>query len=223
MATTPDSAWQSNSSFNPYGQTFVITAPDGVTAVPAYMKELLILQGIATSQGIIYGIQIGLTGLLFIILMLMTKQDKRRSAIFFLNSLALLFCLVRNILAVANLSSIFYNYYNWQLHYYPLGSVLTTAQNLSAAAEVFNVLIVMAIYSSLLMQIYIVCCTVSRAIKLGILGICGAVALTAIGIRLFLAVFNVEYGILGVNSTTADHSAYIDHIASINNLSLIHI
>ncbi|KAK4546807.1 hypothetical protein LTR36_001539 [Oleoguttula mirabilis] len=210
--------WQTNSSFDPYTQTFVVTAPDGVTALPGYMDELLLLQSISVTQGIIYGIQLGLAGLLLVVLMLMTKRDKRRSAVFLLNSLALLLLLIRNILTCTELHSIFYNYYNWQLHYYPKGGRLHTAQNLSITAEIFNFLIDAAIYSSLLLQVHIICCTIARTVKLGIIGVATAVALMSLGVRLYLAVFNIEYSILGVNSLTIPRNAYLTHIASVNNI-----
>lgn len=210
--------WPRNNTFDPYTQTFVITAPDGLTAVPAYMDELLELQSITVSQGIIYGIQLGVSGLLLVVLMLMTKRDKRRSAVFILNSLALLLLLTRNILACTELHGIFYNYYNWQLHYYPTGERLRSAQNISIAAELFNFLIDAAIYSSLLLQVHIVCCTIGRTVKMAIIGIAGAVALMTLGVRLFLAVFNIEYSILGINDLTVKRNAYLTHIASINNI-----
>ncbi|KAK5135897.1 hypothetical protein LTR08_004547 [Meristemomyces frigidus] len=214
----PAQLWHTNSSFDPLSQVFVLVAPDGVTALPAYMEELLLLQSIATTQGIIYGIQGGLVGLLLVILMLMTKQDKRRSAVFILNILALLLLFARNILACTELHSIFYNYYNWQLHYYPLGGELRSAQNLSIAAEIFNFLINAAIYSSLLLQVHIVCCTISRKAKLSIILISSAVALVALALRLYLAVFNIRYSIIGVNTLTIQQNAYLTHLASINNI-----
>ena len=210
--------WQTNSSFDPLTQVFVVVAPDGVTALPAYMSELLLLQSIATTQGIIYGIQLGGVGLLLVILILMTKQDKRRSAVFMLNVLALLLLFVRNVLACTELHSIFYNYYNWQLHYYPFGEGLRHAQHLSMAAELFNFFINVAIYSSLLLQVHIVCCTVTRKTKLGIILVLSAVALVALALRLYLAVFNIKYSILGVNTLTIQRNAYLTHLGSINNI-----
>ncbi|KAI7044668.1 hypothetical protein KC319_g5260, partial [Hortaea werneckii] len=74
IVTLPD-GWVTNSSFNPYNQTFAIVAPDGVTTLPASMASLLDMVYIAVQQGVIFGIQIGATALLLIILLLMTKQD----------------------------------------------------------------------------------------------------------------------------------------------------
>ncbi|KAI7039867.1 hypothetical protein KC337_g6241, partial [Hortaea werneckii] len=96
IVTLPD-GWVTNSSFKPYNQTFAIVAPDGVTTLPASMASLLDMVYIAVQQGVIFGIQIGATALLLIILLLMTKQDKRRSAVFALNLLALLFCFTRSV------------------------------------------------------------------------------------------------------------------------------
>ncbi|KAI7690770.1 hypothetical protein KC322_g11504 [Hortaea werneckii] len=217
IVTLPD-GWVTNSSFNPYNQTFAIVAPDGVTTLPASMASLLDMVYIAVQQGVIFGIQIGATALLLIILLLMTKQDKRRSAVFALNLLALLFCFTRSVLIASNLHGIFYNFYNWQLHYYPDGKDLRTSQNVSAASDVFNILITAATYGSLILQIWIVCCNVSRRLKIIVLGASGIIGLIALGVRVFLVVFNIRYSILGIKSITLEENAYITYLARVNNI-----
>ncbi|KAI6801960.1 hypothetical protein KC332_g3627 [Hortaea werneckii] len=217
IVTLPD-GWVTNSTFNPYNQTFAIVAPDGVTTLPASMASLLDMVYIAVQQGVIFGIQIGATALLLIILLLMTKQDKRRSAVFALNLLALLFCFTRSVLIASNLHGIFYNFYNWQLHYYPDGKDLRTSQNVSAASDVFNILITAATYGSLILQIWIVCCNVSRRLKIIVLGASGIIGLIALGVRVFLVVFNIRYSILGIKSITLEENAYITYLARVNNI-----
>ncbi|KAI7640266.1 hypothetical protein D0864_12354 [Hortaea werneckii] len=148
----------------------------------------------------------------------MTKQDKRRSAVFALNLLALLFCFTRSVLIASNLHGIFYNFYNWQLHYYPDGKDLRTSQNVSAASDVFNILITAATYGSLILQIWIVCCNVSRRLKIIVLGASGIIGLIALGVRVFLVVFNIRYSILGIKSITLEENAYITYLARVNNI-----
>lgn len=210
--------WQINSTFNPYSQTFVIIGPDGHTKLPATMSAILSLQYVAVQQAILFGIQIGATAILFIILLLMTKSDKRRSIIFILNILAVLFCFIRSVLIASNLHGIFYNYYNWQLHFYPQGDDLTSSQNASAASDVFNCFINAAIFGSLVMQIWIVCCNVQRRYRFAIMGVSILLGLMALGVRIFLAVFNIRYSIFGVRTMSTEQNAYITHLASVNDI-----
>lgn len=211
-------AWQINSTFNPYDQNFLLTLPDGHTPYPAAFQDVLQLNSLVVSQAIVYGTQIGLTSLLFIILLLMTKRDKRRSAVFLLNVLALVLIFVRNILSCVQLNTIFYNFYNWELHWYPPSPATSHAMNISATSEIFNVIVDAAIYGSLVLQVHIVCCTLGRLLKMGIIGVSGTVALAALAVRFLLAVFNIKYAIFGVNHLQESEFDWIERIASADNI-----
>ena len=210
-----------NHSYDPYDQSFILTSPDGVTPFPAQLASLLVLQANATSQAIIYGVQIGMCGLLFAVMTIMAKADKRRSAVYILNSLALLFLLLRNILACAQLSGIFYNYYNWQLHWYPDVQMVRNAQKVSIVTEVSNLLIDVAIYSSLVLQVHIVCCTLSRLYQRLIIFISILVCLITTSIRLALVVINVKFMILGLRNVHVWQSLLVSKVASVLNITSV--
>ena len=207
-----------NSSFDPYTQTFILLQPDGVTPFVASMADLLSLQAIAIYQGIIYGVQIGLCVLLLLVLLLMTKPDKRRSLVFALNVIVLLLLVFRNILPCAQLRDLFYNYYNWQLHWYPEGSALKSAQGLSLATEIISLFVNIAIYSSLVLQVRIVCGNISRLVRMIVFGLCGLMALVTCTVRLVLAIVNGKYLILGVQTATLEQQNLVNRIGSASNI-----
>ncbi|KAK3114477.1 pheromone alpha factor receptor [Teratosphaeriaceae sp. CCFEE 6253] len=203
-------------AFDPYSQTFVLAAPDGRTAVPATVSDILTLNRLCVSQSIIFGTQLGVTGLLFTILMLMTKRDKRRSAVFLLNGGALLVTFIRNVLACVSLNSVFYNFYNWELYYYPAGAALRHAQAVNVATEVLGPVINALVLSSLVLQIRIVCCTLTHTAKIGITLLSTAVACAALAVRFALAVFNIEFNVLKIGQTNPEQFETLDHIAKAN-------
>lgn len=207
-----------NATYSPYEQTFVLISPDGFTPFPGQMASLLVLQANATSQAIIYGVQIGMCGLLLAVMTIMAKSDKRRSAVYMLNSAALLCLLIRNILACAQLSGIFYNYYNWQLHWYPDVPAVRNAQKVSITTECFNLLIDVAIYGSLVLQVHIVCCTLNRLYQRLIIFVSLLVALIATSVRLALVVINVKYMILGLRNVQMWQSLLVSKVASVSNI-----
>jgi pheromone alpha factor receptor len=215
--TMSNGGWPVNSTFDPYTQPFVILGPDGAAPMTAYMGDVLQLQYLATSQGIIFGTQVGLSGLLLVVLLLMTHSDKRKSVVFMLNTLALALVLIRAILSCTELNTIFYNYYNWQLHYYPDGPGLRHAQNLSAATEIFTWALDATIYACLVLQVHIVCITMRRVHKLAVLGVCIGVSLTALGYRMYTAVYNIKYMIFGINSATEAQMNLFEYISVVNN------
>ncbi|KAK4888523.1 pheromone alpha factor receptor [Elasticomyces elasticus] len=213
-----DITWLTNTTFNGYEQSFIVAGPDGKTAFPATIEDILRLNTLCISQSIIFGTQVGITGLLFVILMLMTKRDKRQSAVFLLNAASLLMIFIRNVLACLSLNSIFYNFYNWELAYYPVGPELKHAQDVNAAAEVLGIIINTLIFSSLVLQIRIVCCTLTHTAKIGITVVSVIVALAALTIRFALVVLNIEYNIFGIGTSTIQQFQLLTQMAKANNI-----
>ncbi|KAK5114085.1 hypothetical protein LTR62_002654 [Meristemomyces frigidus] len=206
-----------DSTFDPYNQTFVITAQDGITSVPATLTDILTLNRLIASQGIVFGVQAGITMLLFLIMMLMTKRDKRQSAVFLLNVTALLLIFVCNVLWCVSLDGIFYNFYNWELYYYPPGHDLTQAMQISASIEILSILIDFVIYCSLVLQIRIVCCTLPRLYKRCVMAISFAVALGALTVRFVLGVYNCNWNIFGLLSITREEFEFLGQLARASN------
>ncbi|EMC99232.1 hypothetical protein BAUCODRAFT_31574 [Baudoinia panamericana UAMH 10762] len=210
--------WQNNATFDPYAQTFVLLQPDGLTPFPALLGDVLALNTVSVTQGIIYGTQVGISGLLLLILLIMTKPDKRRSLVFILNSLSLLLIFARNVLSCVQLTTIFYNFYNWELHWYPESPALSRAMDLSAATEVLNIPIDVAIFSSLVVQVHIVCCTIHTLVRTSALLSSAAVGLAAVAVRFALAVVNIKYSIFGINTLTEPQFNLIVHLKRVSDI-----
>lgn len=205
-------------TFDPYSQEFVILAPDGKTQVSVSMSDILALQENLTIQGIIYGMQIGLCVLLLTVLVLMTKSDKRRSAVFLLNTAVLSLLLLRSIVDCIELRSMFCNFYNWELEWYPDSPSLHRSTAASITAEVLSSIADIVIYASLILQLHIVCCTLSRfqrnAIILG-----GAFAgLVAISVRLTLAAMNIKWFILDLVTMESPRWQVFQRLGSAANI-----
>jgi len=138
--------------------------------------------------------------------------------VYILNVTALALLFIRGVLACVELNTIIYNYYNWQLHWYPDGPALQKSQGVSTATEVLNWFVDAAIYGSLVLQVHIVCCTLRHTYKLAILGVCGMVSLVALGVRLYLAVYNIKYVIIGLRTTTYAEQLRFNYIGSVDNI-----
>lgn len=138
--------------------------------------------------------------------------------VYTLNVTALGLLFIRGVLACVELNTIIYNYYNWQLHWYPDGPALRKSQGVSTATEVLNWFVDAAIYGSLVLQVHIVCCTLRRTYKLAVLSVCGIVSLVALGVRLYLAVYNIKYVIIGLQTTTYAEQIRFNYIGSVDNI-----
>lgn len=212
----PYQDWQLNTTFNPYNQTFILVLPDGKTAFPAALTDIGLLNSTICQQALIFGFQIGVSGLLLLIMLLMTKRDKRRSAVFLLNAVALVAIFVRNVIYAAMFNTVLFNFYNWELHYYPAGPALTHALVLSAATEALNIPIDVAIYASLIVQIYIVCCTLADNVKFGLMIVSTIVGTLAVTVRLALAILNIKWNIFGISNTTMAQFETLQRLAKAN-------
>ncbi|KAK4556912.1 pheromone alpha factor receptor [Recurvomyces mirabilis] len=213
-----DQPWRKDPTFDYYNQDFVLTAPDGITAVPASLADVLKLDRLIATQGVVFGVQAGITGLLFLILLLMTKRDKRQSAVFLLNITALLLIFITCVLWCVSLTGVFYNFYNWELFYYMADDPgVIKATRLSVTTEVLSVLVMATIFSSLVLQIRIVCCTLSDLWRRCILAVSISVALAVITVRFVLAVYNIKYNIIGLLDETTDQFHFLGQLGRASN------
>lgn len=212
---------QPNSSFDGFRQDFVILLPDGTTPMTANMEDFNLLQKSQLNQGIIYGAQIGVTALLFLIMLIMTKPDKRRSVVFLLNSLALLFILVRTSMAVRLLAGPFFNFYIFELAWYPYVEEIAYSIRLSVATEVLGVFVNGFIFASLVLQVHIICCTLDDIQHKLVIGFCCLLAAMVCILRLTLAIMNSMWDIVGLRTVTEEQWGTIQRMASANNIASI--
>ena len=149
------------SSFDPLTQPFQILQPDGNTTYTAYVSDIIMMQSNAVQQAIMAGTQIGVGLTLLVLLLALTKADKRRSLLFSLNVLALLLVAIRGIIDCAIFTGPFYNWYFWEVSDY---SDVGNAKAVSASAEVITFLLILLIEVSLMLQVRIASCNAYGAI-----------------------------------------------------------
>nr|POE80912.1 pheromone alpha factor receptor [Quercus suber] len=212
---------QPNSTFDGFRQNFVLLLPDGKTQFIANLEDFNLLQTSQLNQGIIYGAQIGITALLLVIMLMMTKPDKRRSLVFLLNSMALLIILIRTIMAACLLGGPFFNFYIWELGWYPHAKTIAHYVCISVATESLGVLVNCFIFASLVLQVHIICCTLSKAHHRIVMGVCGLMIFMVCSIRLTLAVMNSTWSIVGLRTTTMEQWNMIQRMASANNIATV--
>lgn len=144
----------------------------------------------AIKASINWGSQIGASIIMVILLLVLTKHDKRRSPIFILNILALVLSVVRAITNAAFYTSGFYSFYTFITE--DISRVPTSDYATSTTAVIMTLLLLICIELSLILQASVVCATLSRPRRIAITILSIVVALAAIGARIALTVWNIQ-------------------------------
>lgn len=218
MAEEPLQGLTYNATFNPYQQMLTITMPDGIIQSVVEINNIWQLQNTAVDTGIIFGVQLGISVVLMLILAIMTRPEKRRSIIFCLNLGSLVLLFIRAIIMCVNLHGPFYNFYNWTTGYYRNveGSI-----RLSVAADVINFLIIAGLEFSLFFQVRIVCVTLRTRWRLLVTAGTTLMAMAVCTIRFVTMIVNSDLGIVNVASKTDEQWALISALASASNICTI--
>lgn len=175
--------------FNPYDQNVTFFYNDGTPFnVSISDIDYLIQAGVQTS--INYGSQIGASIVIFVILLLLTKAEKRRSAVFALNTSALVLNIIRMICEALYFTSDFFKAYPFFTGDY--SGVPVSAYATQILAVVLTFLLVVCIEVSLVLQTIVVCTNLSDKYRRIILGVSVGVALVPIGFRLGMVVENAK-------------------------------
>lgn len=207
-----------NASYDPYHQMLIITMPDGITKSTVDISNIFKLQATSVNTGIIYGVQLGISVVLMLILALMTRPEKRRSIIFFLNLASLVLLLVRAVIMCVALHGPFYNFYNWvNSYYYDIDQSI----RLSVAAEVINFLVIAGLEFSLFFQVRIVCVTLRTRWRLLVTAVTTVMAMAVCSIRFVTMVVNADLGIVNVAAKTDEQWALITSLASASNICVM--
>ena len=138
-----------------------------------------------------YGCQLGASIVLFVILLLLTRRDKRTSAVFILNALALIFNITRLLFQVIHFSTGFEKIYPYFSYDYSL--VPRSAYVISILSVVLETLLVICVEFSLVLQVQVVCATLRRKYRRALLVVSIAMALVPIGFRMAWMVENNIY------------------------------
>ncbi|KAJ5561262.1 hypothetical protein N7535_004271 [Penicillium sp. DV-2018c] len=185
MAANPSTA----QLLDPFKQNITFRYPDGSTFdVPLEALDAFVTYNVHTC--INYGCQFGASLTLLVILLLLTHSDKRRSAVFILNAVALFLNSVRLLFQVIHFSTGFEQVYPFVSG--DFSTVPWSAYAISIVAVIFTTLVVVCIEASLVIQVNVVCSTLSRRYRRPILGLSVLVALVPIGFRCAWMVLNCE-------------------------------
>ena len=176
-----------NTSFDPFQQTFTLLDATGMPFnVSLADVDAVRLYGI--QESIAMGVQIGACSILLIVLLLLTKSEKRTSPVFILNMLALALNVIRSVLDVLFWTGPFAQTYAYFAQDY--SNVTISDTTIAVTGNLMTTLLQICVESSLCIQAYVVCITLRRLYKQVILAISILIALAALGVQFALMVEN---------------------------------
>lgn len=176
--------------FNPYTQNVTFYTPEGrPIEISMYYLDWFYQYDIRLC--INYGTQLGASIVLFVLLLLLTHSDKRGSAVFILNGVALLFNILRLLFQVIHFTTGFEKIYPYFSGDY--SAVKSSAYAISIVSVIFQTLLVVCIMSSLVMQVHVVCATLRRRYRRPLLALSIIMAVVPIGFRMGFMVENCRY------------------------------
>ncbi|KAJ5106071.1 Fungal pheromone mating factor STE2 GPCR [Penicillium alfredii] len=169
-----------DSKFSVYTQNVTFLDRSG-RIVNASMTDVDMFIQYNTRACINYGSQLGASIALLVILLLLTHSDKRSSAVFVLNALALFFNIARLLFRVIHFATAFEKFYPYFAYDY--ADVPTSAYAISVLAVIFETMLVICVQVSLVLQVQVVCSTLRRRYRRALLCLSIVVALVPIGFR----------------------------------------
>ncbi|KAL7266185.1 pheromone alpha factor receptor [Rhizina undulata] len=142
-----------SSSFDAFKQNFTIYYSDG-SNVTVSLVDVDNYRSEALSFCVVFAVQIGAAGILLILLALLTKPDKRRAPLFFINIISLALVVIRSILQIMYFLGPWYKAFAYLAYYYD--DIPMSAKVTSVAASTMQLLLQICIHSSLIMQVRVV-------------------------------------------------------------------
>lgn len=174
---------------NGYNQTITLLFPDG-SPFNISMSDLIKMNNANIGMGLSYGIQIGLASLMLIVTLLLSQKGKRRSLIFFCNVAALALDIPVSALMAGWLGSIWNNPYVYFTHdtsRIAMGNIVA-----SIMPQPLKILEIIAIQTSLFIQVRVILITCRAYVRRMILAILFTLATICIAMRIGLAVINAK-------------------------------
>ena len=201
-----------NKAFDPFAQTITLTLSNNST-LPVPLPDLNAYIIETVHLALIYASQLGATVLIIPMLLLLTPTAKARRPIFLLNLVSLILNMIRLVLMSLYLVSAFslpYAYFAADYSRVPSHDYAN-----SVAAEMFTLMLLIAVEASLVLQARVVCLTLPKGQQRAILGVSAIVAGLAIGFRLALTIENV-----GAILHAADFSVRGQFLGSAANITV---
>ncbi|KAL9610508.1 MAG: hypothetical protein Q9167_004793 [Letrouitia subvulpina] len=200
----------SSEDFDPFQQSFTLVLLDG-TPLNITMPDLDDFVRYSIQISINYAAQLGASLIFLIVLLLLTKPEKRKSPVFILNSLALAINVIRNLLQCLYYTGSFSETYAYFSQDY---SKVTPSDYASQVTiTVLNLLLLVCAESSLIMQVWVICITLRDSYKQGVTAFLVLVACLAIGFRFAFTIENAKL-ILSLNPPTS-----LNWLASASNIA----
>ncbi|OCL11314.1 hypothetical protein AOQ84DRAFT_444169 [Glonium stellatum] len=176
-------------SFDPFAQSMTLLLPDG-TPFNISMNDLDVYRSYGIRICINFSSQIGASFMLLVVLLVLTKREKRQSPIFALNALSLTVNTIRSLLQCLYFTGPFYYPYAYFSGDY--SKVPQSEIGVSIAADTLTLILVILIEISLILQVRVVCVTTKETQRFWIMVASITVAMVAIGFRFALVVINSE-------------------------------
>ena len=166
-------------TFDPWHQNVTMYNPDG-TILPVNIEEVNQYRLYSARLGISFGSQIGASFVLLLVLLLLTRSEKRRSSIFILNALCLLVNSLRCIFSACYLTGNLMHPYNLLSGFY---SFNTTDLAVSIISNTLSFVVTTLVMASLSLQVWVACVTTSNLQRIFIMGVTTAMALVCVGFK----------------------------------------
>lgn len=177
-----------DSDFDPFNQPLTFRYADGTPFVVTVDEVDTNLIQYSIRCCINYASQLGASVAIFVILLLLTRPEKRASAVFALNAFALLCNIGRTVCQVTFFSGEFVRLYPYFSGDY--SRVPTSAYAGSILGTIFPSLQLVCIEASLLLQIQVVCANLRRRYRRALVVALSVIALMAAAFRFALMVLN---------------------------------
>jgi pheromone alpha factor receptor len=189
-------------NFDPWNQDLNLTVPDdngGWVAVAINMKVLNDYRIYGFRLAISYGSGFGVSFMLLIVLLFLTKAEKRKSMIFFLNAACLLTNTIRCLLFCCWVTGNFYDPYTVLAS--NRGRLTRGDFAFFIITNIFGIIVTALVFMSLSLQVWIVCVTTPPLQRNIIMGTTTVIACVAFGYRLVAVYWNTK---LTLEDTGAD-------------------
>jgi len=175
-------------AFDPYTQTVTLLMADGVTPFNLTLQDIDSSNFYNEAHTITYASQLGACLTMFFVVIILTKDSKRRNAIFILNVLSLLFGFLRTLLLALYFTS------PWTLTYPSFSGdnalIPRSAYATSIAGTVFPLLMTITVNLSLILQAHTVCSNLDNTYRYIVSGLSVVIFLLATGFRFAQMVTN---------------------------------
>lgn len=171
---------------------------DGVTAIQVGISDLNEFVLYTKQVGINYASQTGASIVMLVVVLLVTRESKRRSTIFVINIVSLMLSVIRSLLQTLYFVSPFLEIYTYFSGDY--SAVPRSAYANSVASIVMTLLFLCTIELSLVLQIKVVCTTLRESYRFAIMATALLVTLLTVGFR-FADMVENAIAILGLETT----------------------